>query len=80
MVRVYDLAPEAVIFTRGYWQEALKLYGGLEFDGDNTAEKLFEATPFLVVVSIIFRTFFFEVVLHILFILYFPPVLKHPFL
>ncbi len=49
IVREYNLAPEAVIFTDGYWQDALKLYGGLKFDGDNVAEQLLEATPFLVI-------------------------------
>mgnify|MGYP001075226086 CR=1 FL=1 len=51
IVREYNLAPEAVIFTDGYWQDALKLYGGLKFDGDNAAEQLLEATPFLVIPS-----------------------------
>jgi hypothetical protein len=51
IVREYNLAPEAVIFTDGYWQDAIKLYGGLKFNGDNIAEKLLEATPFLVIPS-----------------------------
>ena len=51
IVREYNLAPEAVIFTDGYWQDALKLYGGLKFDGDNVAEQLLESTPFLVIPS-----------------------------
>ncbi|MCP4151233.1 MAG: hypothetical protein GY757_26050, partial [bacterium] len=47
----YDLAPEAIIFTGGSWRDALNLFGGLTFDGDNTAEKLLEATPFLIIPS-----------------------------
>lgn len=51
IVREYNLAPEAVIFTDGYWQDALKLYGGLKFNGDNAAEQLFKSTPFLIIPS-----------------------------
>ena len=48
IVKEYNLDPEAVIFTRGYWEDALKLFGGLQFDGNNTAEKLLETTPYLI--------------------------------
>ena len=50
-IKEYHLAPEAVIYTNGYYQEALKLYGGLKFDGNNTAEELIKTTPFLVIPS-----------------------------
>jgi len=49
IIKEYNLAPEALIFTSGHWQEALKLFGGLEFDKNNTAEKLLKVTPFLVI-------------------------------
>jgi hypothetical protein len=48
IVKEYNLDPEAVIFTRGYWEDALKLFGGLQFDGNNTAEKLLETTPYII--------------------------------
>ena len=48
IVKEYNLDPEAVIFTRGHWEDALKLFGGLQFDGNNTAEMLLEATPYLI--------------------------------
>jgi ligand-binding sensor domain-containing protein len=51
VIKEYNLAPEAVIYTNGYYQEALKLYGGLKFDGNNTAEELIKITPFLVIPS-----------------------------
>jgi hypothetical protein len=40
IVKEYNLDPEAVIFTRGYWEDALKLFGGLQFDGNNTGENI----------------------------------------
>jgi hypothetical protein len=49
IIKEYNLAPEALIFTSGHWQDALKLLGGLEFDENNTAEKLLKVTPFLVI-------------------------------
>jgi hypothetical protein len=48
IVKEYNLDPEAVIFTRGHWEDALKLFGGLQFDGNNTAEMLLETTPYLI--------------------------------
>ncbi|HLP48968.1 MAG TPA: hypothetical protein VK469_23710, partial [Candidatus Kapabacteria bacterium] len=49
IIKEYNLAPEALIFTSGHWQAALKLFGGLEFDENNTAEKLLKVTPFLII-------------------------------
>ena len=51
VIKEYNLAPEAVIYTNGYYQEAIKLYGGLKFDGNNTAQELIKSTPFLVIPS-----------------------------
>jgi hypothetical protein len=51
VIKEYNLAPEAVIYTNGYYQEAIKLYGGLKFDGNNTAQELIKSTPFLVIAS-----------------------------
>ena len=45
---VFKLAPEAVVLTRGFWEYAKRLFGGLISDGDNTAQKLFAVTPFIV--------------------------------
>ncbi len=49
IIKEYNLAPEALIFTSGNWQAALKLFGGLEFDENNTAEKLLKVTPFVII-------------------------------
>ncbi|MGD2092848.1 MAG: CARDB domain-containing protein, partial [Candidatus Aminicenantes bacterium] len=51
VIKEYNLAPEAVIYKNGYYQEALKLYGGLKFDGNNPAQELIKITPFLVIPS-----------------------------
>jgi hypothetical protein len=51
VIKEYNLAPEAVIYTNGYYKEAIKLYGGLKFDGKNTAQELIKTTPFLVIPS-----------------------------
>ena len=52
IIKEYNLVPEALIFTSGHWQAALKLFGGLEFDAaNNTAEKLLKITPFLIIPS-----------------------------
>ena len=51
IIKEYNIAPESVIFIRGYYNEALKLFGGLKFDGDNAARQLLEATPFLIIPS-----------------------------
>ncbi|HLP44629.1 MAG TPA: hypothetical protein VK469_01705, partial [Candidatus Kapabacteria bacterium] len=39
------------ILEKGNWQEALKLFGGLEFDANNTTEKLLQVTPFVIIPS-----------------------------
>ena len=49
ILREYNLAPEAVILTSGYWQEALKFYGGLKAEPNFTAKALFDSSPFLVI-------------------------------
>ncbi|MCX6580274.1 MAG: hypothetical protein NT166_08820 [Candidatus Aminicenantes bacterium] len=49
IIKEYNLAPEALIFTSGHWQAALNLLGGLDFDENNTAEKLLKVTPFVVI-------------------------------
>ena len=51
VIKEYNLAPEAVIYANGYYQEALKLYGGLKFDGNNTAEELIKISPILIIPS-----------------------------
>ncbi len=44
----YNLAPDAVIYEKGYWVDALKLLGGLTWDGNNSVEELLRISPFLV--------------------------------
>ena len=51
VIKEYNLAPEAVIYTNGYYKEALRLFGGLKFDGNNPAQELIKTTPFLVIPS-----------------------------
>ncbi len=48
---IYKLSPDSVVYTSGYWKEALRLYGGLVYDGENGAEDLRRATPFLIIPS-----------------------------
>jgi hypothetical protein len=49
LIQEFNLFPEAVVLTQGYWQQALKLYGGLKAAPEFTANALFESTPFLIV-------------------------------
>jgi len=51
VIKEYNLAPEAVIYLNGYYKEALRLFGGLKFDGNNPAQELIKTTPFLVIPS-----------------------------
>ena len=48
-VREFNLFPNAVVLTEGYWQQALKLYGGLKAVPEFTANALLQSTPFLIV-------------------------------
>ncbi|MCP4147199.1 MAG: hypothetical protein GY757_05560, partial [bacterium] len=50
-VTEFNLAPHTVILKKGTWREALKLLGGLRFDGTGTARKLREITPLLIIPS-----------------------------
>jgi hypothetical protein len=48
-VQEFNLFPKAVVLTEGYWQQALKLYGGLKAVPEFTANALLQSTPFLIV-------------------------------
>ena len=49
ITRIYNLAPRSLVLKRGYWQEAAKLFGGLLFDGNNSAEELIQVSKVLVI-------------------------------
>jgi hypothetical protein len=47
----FQLAPEALIYKGGFYQEALNLFGGLLWDGENSARELLRAAKVLIIPS-----------------------------
>jgi hypothetical protein len=47
----YKLAPEALIYKGGFYHEAVNLFGGLLWDGDNSAEELLKISKTLIIPS-----------------------------
>jgi hypothetical protein len=50
-VNDYKLAPEALIYKGGFYHEAVNLFGGLLWDGDNSAEELLKSSKVLIIPS-----------------------------
>jgi hypothetical protein len=50
-VNEYKLAPEALIYKGGFYHEAVNLFGGLLWDGENSAEELLKASKVLIIPS-----------------------------
>jgi hypothetical protein len=44
----YKLAPEALIYKGGFYHEAVNLFGGLLWDGENSAEELLKTSKVLI--------------------------------
>lgn len=47
-VNEYKLAPEALIYKGGFYHEAVNLFGGLIWDGENSAEELLKISRTLI--------------------------------
>jgi hypothetical protein len=50
-VKEYKLAPEALIYKGGFYHEAVNLFGGLLWDGENSAEELLKASKVMIIPS-----------------------------
>jgi hypothetical protein len=50
-VNEYKLAPEALIYKGGFYHEAVNLFGGLIWDGENSAEELLRISNVLIIPS-----------------------------
>jgi hypothetical protein len=50
-VNEYKLAPEALIYKGGFYHEAVNLFGGLIWDGENSAEELLRTSKVLIIPS-----------------------------
>ena len=50
-VNEYKLAPEALIYKGGFYHEAVNLFGGLLWDGENSAEELLKISKTLIIPS-----------------------------